>query len=76
MESQPKNPEFRNNPENFHPCLSHQSAGRTQTSLCTCPCCHTPSMDLDEKTGTIFFSIKSKTCLKRPLTNKDLNVIW
>ena len=20
MESQPKNPEFRNNPENFHPC--------------------------------------------------------
>ena len=22
MESQPQNPEFRNNPENFHPCLS------------------------------------------------------
>ena len=21
MESRPKNPEFRNNPENFHPCL-------------------------------------------------------
>ena len=21
MESQPRNPEFRNNPENFHPCL-------------------------------------------------------
>ena len=21
MESQPKNPEFRNNPENFHPCI-------------------------------------------------------
>ena len=20
MKSQPKNPEFRNNPENFHPC--------------------------------------------------------
>ena len=20
MESQPRNPEFRNNPENFHPC--------------------------------------------------------
>ena len=20
MESQPQNPEFRNNPENFHPC--------------------------------------------------------
>ena len=22
MESQPQNPEFRNNPENFHPCLT------------------------------------------------------
>ena len=22
MESQPQNPEFRNNPENFHPCGS------------------------------------------------------
>ena len=22
MESQPLNPEFRNNPENFHPCIS------------------------------------------------------
>ena len=21
MESQPQNPEFRNNPENFHPCF-------------------------------------------------------
>ena len=21
MESQPKNPEFRNDPENFHPCV-------------------------------------------------------
>ena len=27
MESQPQNPQFRNNPENFHPCnyfLTHQ----------------------------------------------------
>ena len=23
MESQPQNPEFRNNPENFHPCKTH-----------------------------------------------------
>ena len=22
MESHPQNPEFRNNPENFHPCVS------------------------------------------------------
>ena len=24
MESQPQNPEFRNNPENFHPCIKKQ----------------------------------------------------
>ena len=24
MESQPQNPEFRNNPENFHPCLKYR----------------------------------------------------
>ena len=23
MESQPRNPEFRNNPENFHPCIQY-----------------------------------------------------
>ena len=23
MESQPQNPEFRNNPENFHPCFTN-----------------------------------------------------
>ena len=26
MESQPQNPEFRNNPENFHSCLLDMSA--------------------------------------------------
>ena len=26
MESQPQYPEFRNNPENFHPCISSGSA--------------------------------------------------
>ena len=24
MESQPQNPEFRNNPENFHPCKNQK----------------------------------------------------
>ena len=23
MESQPQNPQFRNDPENFHPCIQH-----------------------------------------------------
>ena len=27
MESQPQNPEFRNNPENFHPCVQVCSVG-------------------------------------------------
>ena len=27
MESQPQNPEFRNNPEKFHPCTYKQSGG-------------------------------------------------
>ena len=27
MGSQPQNPEFRNNPENFHPCISTLSIG-------------------------------------------------
>ena len=31
MESQPQNPEFRINPENFHPCLSHTSPGSSLT---------------------------------------------
>ena len=35
MESQPQNPEFRNNPENFHPCIIHHVLRRacTVTSL-------------------------------------------
>ena len=28
MESQPQNPEFRNNPENFHPCSSTHKTKR------------------------------------------------
>ena len=28
MESQPQNPEFRNNPENFHPCI-HTGSDQT-----------------------------------------------
>ena len=28
MESQPKNAEFRNNPENFHPCMDEETSYR------------------------------------------------
>ena len=28
MESQPQNPEFRNNPENFHPCILTNLLGK------------------------------------------------
>ena len=30
MESQPQNPEFRNNPENFHPCSYCDPDGQTK----------------------------------------------
>ena len=33
MESQPKNPEFRNNPENFHPC--NKNLGSYQSTIFT-----------------------------------------
>ena len=29
MESQPQNPEFRINPENFQPCLTHRHTAKT-----------------------------------------------
>ena len=32
MESQPQNPEFRNNPENFHPCSSHKYNSKIELS--------------------------------------------
>ena len=37
MESQPQNPEFRINPENFHPCLqegNNKCVGETGMRLC------------------------------------------
>ena len=53
MESQPQNPEFRNNPEN--PCIMEQQWPRqtcayeqTHQSLC---CFHAQSMDAGEDKG-------------------------
>ena len=36
MESQPKNPGFRNNPKNFHPCTSpgHAALRRFTSTKC------------------------------------------
>ena len=34
MESQPQNPEFRINPENFHPCLPTSVNDRVIWSFC------------------------------------------
>ena len=31
MESQPQNPKFRNNPENFHPCNNEWHSGYQST---------------------------------------------
>ena len=32
MESEPQNPEFRINPENFHPCRDNEDMKRTRNS--------------------------------------------
>ena len=34
MESQPQNPEFRNNPKNFHPCITSGSATVLKMAWC------------------------------------------
>ena len=39
MESQPQNPEFRNSPDNFHPCLYTASFFPVHYSLFVCFCC-------------------------------------
>ena len=39
MESQPQNPEFRNNPENFHPCKFHN---QIKYFLILTLCCSSP----------------------------------
>ena len=33
MESHPQNPEFRNNPENFHPCLTFTGLARSSSGV-------------------------------------------
>ena len=35
MESQPRNPEFRINPENFHPCCGYSHAVKSSRNLKT-----------------------------------------
>ena len=49
MESQPQNPEFRNNPENFHPCtvknvcfFTHAPLKMFVFSVLLCLCFHIP----------------------------------
>ena len=56
MESQPINPEFRNNPENFHPCLYNSGYGKTGIFCCTNFVNH--------------IKLYSKTCVKWPLSKR------
>ena len=39
MENQPQNPEFRNNPENFHPCLVEPSEENFNYALFSADLC-------------------------------------
>ena len=43
MESQPKNPEFRINPENFHPCNVNQRLRFCSLGLNMCGSCCIPT---------------------------------
>ena len=40
MESQPQNPEFRNNPENFSPMFLFLPIILLGERICCCACCH------------------------------------
>ena len=56
MESQPQNPQFRNNPENFHPWAlsSNDKSGKPvkMHRLTTAFCCwHTQSIGIDKDTN-------------------------
>ena len=65
MESQPQNPEFRNNPENFHPCIMKVEQNKNFKypifclvwSLLRILCQNT--------------LVYSKTCVKGPLKNRQ-----
>ena len=37
MESQPQNPEFRHNPENFHPCYLKTWVMKNVPTIAVCP---------------------------------------
>ena len=64
MESQPQNPEFRNNPENFHACIRFGylialsiSKGSYEPALMrrrvSLRCSHGQCMDIDEDSDQI-----------------------
>ena len=59
MESQPQNPEFRNNPENFHPCKLF----RLTFSISICV----------EKTKKALARLPGSTVMPKPLC--DYNVV-
>ena len=63
MESQPQNPEFRNNPENFHPCKLAATCVFQQCGILT-------SADSDEPVQPLFKLRNSKLCSVSSLTIK------
>ena len=51
MESQPQNPEFRINPENFHPCTLEDTTG---TSLVTAQSSRNQIFKISDYTTSVF----------------------
>ena len=58
MESWPQNPEFRNNPENFHPCLTLFLASRY---FCRLLISFANSLDPDQDRMSVQICIKKKS---------------
>ena len=48
MESQPQNPDFRNNPENFHPCIPRKVRYKELPAI---RCLFGPTMRSKNKNG-------------------------
>ena len=74
MESQPQNPEFKNNPENFHPCIFQMFFGVSfGNSVVVCYCFkirywHCSSLECYVKVSRVII----ESCYKRDNFAKEL----
>ena len=63
MESQPQNPELRNNPENFHQCKSQESSFDVTLHMYDTNC----SAPILSRTSSLSFWYNDKFTIETPL---------